>query len=85
MLDEPLKQAILQIAILSGVPLVISSVCGLLVGIFQAATQIQEQSISFLVRLSAVGVVLVLLAPWYEGQLVLLIQEMFGYLEYYGG
>lgn len=47
-------QALLLILILSGPPILISMVLGLLVAIFQAATQIQEQTLSFTIKLVAV-------------------------------
>ena len=42
----------------------VSLIVGLIVSIFQAATSIQEQTLSFVPRLVAVGVVLVLTLPW---------------------
>ncbi len=47
-------QALILILILSGPPIIISTVLGLIVAIFQAATQIQEQTLSFTVKLFAV-------------------------------
>jgi len=52
-------QSLYLILLLSGPPILISMVLGLLVAIFQAATQIQEQTLSFTVKL--VGVILVLM------------------------
>jgi flagellar biosynthetic protein FliQ len=37
---------------------------GLLIGIFQAATQIQEMTLSFIPKLIGVAAVLVLAGPW---------------------
>lgn len=47
-------QALLLILILSGPPILISMTLGLMVAVFQAATQIQEQTLSFTVKLIAV-------------------------------
>ncbi len=47
-------QALLMILILSGPPILISMAVGLFVAILQAATQIQEQTLSFTVKLIAV-------------------------------
>ena len=44
-------QALLLILILSAPPIVISMILGLMVAVFQAATQIQEQTLSFTVKL----------------------------------
>ncbi len=57
-------QALLLVVLLSGPPVVISMVCGLFVAILQAATQIQEQTVSFVVKLLAVMVVLFLMGGW---------------------
>jgi type III secretion protein S len=57
-------QALLLILILSGPPVLISMALGLVVAIFQAATQIQEQTLSFVVKLVAVFLVLMLMGNW---------------------
>ncbi|MFS8563972.1 MAG: type III secretion system export apparatus subunit SctS [Rhabdochlamydiaceae bacterium] len=57
-------QALLMILILSGPPILISMVVGLLVAVFQAATQIQEQTLSFTVKLVAVIGTLLLMGGW---------------------
>ncbi|MCB1083366.1 MAG: flagellar biosynthetic protein FliQ, partial [Simkania sp.] len=54
-------QALLLILILSGPPIIISMTLGLFVAIFQAATQIQEQTLSFTVKLVAVIMTLILM------------------------
>ncbi|MCH8134344.1 MAG: flagellar biosynthesis protein FliQ [Proteobacteria bacterium] len=46
-------------------PLLLSALLvGLLVGIFQAATQIQEQTLSFIPKLMALVAALVVMGPW---------------------
>jgi type III secretion protein S len=57
-------QALLLILILSGPPVLISMAIGLVVAVFQAATQIQEQTLSFTVKLVAVFLVLMLMGDW---------------------
>lgn len=57
-------QALLLILILSGPPIIVSMVLGLLVAIFQAATQIQEQTLSFTVKLFAVVFTIIGLGGW---------------------
>ncbi len=51
-------QGLLLILILSAPPILISMFFGLLVAVFQAATQIQEQTLSFTVKLVAVTLTL---------------------------
>jgi len=60
-------QALLLILLLSGPPILISTILGLVVAIFQAATQIQEQTLSFMVKLLAV---IITLLSWEAGWLL---------------
>lgn len=56
---------LLYTALLLALPtLAVSLVVGLLVGVLQAITSVQEQTLSFVPRLMAVGLVLVLSLPW---------------------
>ena len=61
-------QALYLILLLSGPPIIISMIFGLMVAVFQAATQIQEQTLSFTVKLFAVIITLMLLGGWLGGQ-----------------
>ena len=63
-------QALLLILLLSGPPILISMVFGLTVAIFQAATQIQEQTLSFTVKLFAVILTLIILGGWLGAQIL---------------
>ena len=63
------NQALILILILSGPPILISMVLGLMVAIFQAATQIQEQTLSFTVKLFAVILTLMILGGWLGSQI----------------
>jgi flagellar biosynthesis protein FliQ len=53
----------------AGPLLLVALVIGILVSIFQAVTQIQEQSLSLIPKIAGVAVVIVLLGPWMLGQL----------------
>jgi flagellar biosynthetic protein FliQ len=55
---------------IAGPLLLVALVVGVLVSVFQAVTQIQEQSLSLIPKIAAVAVVIVLLGPWMLGQLV---------------
>jgi flagellar biosynthetic protein FliQ len=44
--------------------LLVSLSVGLIISIFQAATQIQEQTLTFVPKLIIIGLTLVLLGPW---------------------
>jgi len=70
-------QALLLILILSGPPILISMVLGLMVAIFQAATQIQEQTLSFTVKLFAIVFSLILMGGWLGAQAVQFAHTIF--------
>ena len=63
-------QALILILILSGPPIIISMILGLMVAIFQAATQIQEQTLSFTVKLFAVIFTLIIMGGWLGVQIM---------------
>jgi flagellar biosynthetic protein FliQ len=55
----------LEVAMLAAGPLLLASLAmGLLVSIFQAATQINEMTLSFIPKLIIMFVVLVVTGPW---------------------
>ena len=58
------REGLLLVLVLSGPPLLASLLVGLLVSILQALTSIQEQTLSFVPRLVAVGLVLLLFLGW---------------------
>lgn len=70
-------QGMLLILILSAPPILISMFFGLLVAIFQAATQIQEQTLSFTIKLVAVVLVLMLLGGWLGAQIMSFAAQIF--------
>jgi flagellar biosynthesis protein FliQ len=58
------NQAMLLIVYIAA-PLLLSALgVGLIISVFQAATQIQEQTLSFIPKLIALVVALVLFGPW---------------------
>ncbi|MCS6786060.1 MAG: flagellar biosynthesis protein FliQ [Thiobacillaceae bacterium] len=60
-----LIRAALEVAGLTAGPLLIASlVTGLVVSIFQAATQINELTLTFIPKLVVMFIVLVLMGPW---------------------
>jgi flagellar biosynthetic protein FliQ len=50
--------------------LLVSMVVGLLISIFQATTQINEMTLSFVPKLIAVAIVMILTAPWTMNMLI---------------
>ncbi len=63
-------QALLLILLLSGPPILVSMFIGLFVAVLQAATQIQEQTLSFTVKLIAVIFTLLLMGGWLGSQIL---------------
>lgn len=63
-------QGMLLILILSAPPILISLFFGILVAIFQAATQIQEQTLSFTIKLVAVTLTLMIMGSWLGAQIM---------------
>jgi len=55
----------MEVALLLSMPiLIISLAAGLIVSVFQAATQIQEMTLTFIPKIIAVAISLIFLAPW---------------------
>ncbi len=68
----------LEITLMLAAPLLlVALVTGLIVGAFQAATQINEQTLSFIPKLIAMAVTLVIAGPWMLKVLVSYTRELF--------
>ena len=65
-----LREALWLIVLLSAVIIGPGLVVGLVVSTFQAATQINEQTLSFLPRLLVTFITLIWLGPWLATQMV---------------
>lgn len=58
------REAVGVVLLVGGPVLGIALLVGLLVSIFQSMTQIQEQTLTFIPKIAAVAVVMLLLGPW---------------------
>ena len=68
----------LEITLMLAAPLLlVALVTGLIVGAFQAATQINEQTLSFIPKLIAMALTLVVAGPWMLKVLVSYTRELF--------
>ncbi|MBK8229766.1 MAG: flagellar biosynthesis protein FliQ [Candidatus Eisenbacteria bacterium] len=67
---QVVRQGLLLTLVLSGPALLASLVIGLVVGVFQATTQIQEQTLSYVPKIIAVFAILALLGKWQLANLV---------------
>ncbi len=73
-----LGQKMLEVVAMLTAPLLLPALAvGLLVGMFQAATQINEATLSFIPKVAIVGVVLVVAGPWMLTLLVSFTRELF--------
>lgn len=73
-----LGQRMLEVtAMLAGPLLIPALLVGLLVGMFQAATQINEMTLSFIPKLAIVGVALVVFGPWMLTTLISFTRELY--------
>ena len=70
------RQAVEMTLLLSGPLLLAALVVGLIVSIFQAATQINEQTLSFLPRLLVTLLTLIVAGPWLTQQLTDFMQNL---------
>ena len=70
---------VIEVTLLIAAPTLITALAvGLIVSIFQAATQINESTLQFVPKLVAMFVVLILLGPWMLQYLIDYIQRLFG-------
>ncbi len=67
----------MQLALKVGGPiLIVGLVIGLLISVFQAVTQIQEQTLSFIPKVVGLAVVVLVGGPWMLGQLLIYTEEL---------
>ena len=78
------EQALLTVLLIVGPPLAAAMAVGLFVAIMQAATQIQETSLTFVPKIAAASVTLLLTARWNINHLVSFMNEMIHLFEEVG-
>ena len=74
---EIMKEAMLVAFEIEGPLLIISIAVGLLVAIFQAATQIHEQTLTFVPKLIVIALVLLALGSWMSKVMNEFVVELF--------
>lgn len=72
------QQAIEMTLMISAPMLLTALVIGLVVSVFQAATQINEMTLSFIPKLLGIFLVLIFTGPWMLNMLVDYIHRLFG-------
>ena len=71
------RESLVLMLFLSAPILLAALVVGLLIGVLQAATQIQEQTLTFVPKLLAMGAIAVLVTPWLLQKILDYSQRMF--------
>lgn len=74
------KEALTTALLVAGPVLGVSLLVGLLVSIFQAMTQIQEQTLSFIPKIIAIVAVMLILGPWMLSVLTTYTANLFAQL-----
>ena len=85
-MDEALFLTVFQKAIMLimiiGAPILLSAiVVGLAISIIQSVTQIQEQTLTFVPKIFAALLVLIVAAPWMIDMFTTTTKEMFEYIK----
>lgn len=71
------REGVLQTLIMAGPLLLIAMAVGLVVAILQATTSIQEQTLSFVPKIAAILVGLILLGRWLLGSMAEYTKRLF--------
>nr|WP_260110730.1 type III secretion system export apparatus subunit SctS [Pseudoduganella violacea] len=74
------QQGLWLAVMLSAPPLIIATLCGVTVSLLQAVTQIQDQTLPYVVKLVAVAVTLAGMGRWIGVQLIQLTDLAFAML-----
>ena len=71
------REALLLVLVLSAAPVLAAMAVGLLISLFQAATQIQEQTLTFVPKIIATFAVLAIAGMWMLQQLTHFANSLF--------
>lgn len=74
---EAVMQCFYLVLVLSLPPILVASITGILLALIQAVTQLQEQTLSFGIKLIAVILTLFLTADWFSTELLKFSQNIF--------
>ncbi|BAE80847.1 type III secretion flagellar biosynthesis inner membrane protein [Chlamydia felis Fe/C-56] len=70
-------QSLLLILIISAPPIILASIVGIVVAIFQAATQIQEQTFAFAIKLVVIFGTLIISGGWLSNMIFRFASQIF--------
>ena len=74
---DVMRQTLLVCIQLAAPLLLVSIAVGLIIAIFQAATQIHEQTLTFVPKLLVIAVLLLLLGSWYSSTMTSYVEGIF--------
>ena len=77
------RVAIYNIIIVSAPLLLVSLIVGLIISIFQTVTSIQEQTLTFVPKILAVFITLMLAGSWMMNTMIELVQTLWSNFSYY--
>ncbi len=72
-----LREGLFLVLLLSAAPMLASLVVGLTISMFQAVTQLQEQTLSYVPKVVGVLITIAILGPWMITQTVRFAQTLF--------
>ena len=78
-----MRNAIYNIIIVSAPLLLVSLLVGLIISIFQTVTSIQEQTLTFVPKILAVFITLMLAGSWMMNTLIELVQYLWSNFSYF--
>lgn len=79
-----LEETIILVLILTLFPLAAASLTGFLIVLAQSATQLQEQTITFLVKAGTLAAVIACAGPWAAQQVIDFMHRIFSSIAYVG-
>lgn len=79
------RQAVETVLMVAGPLLIVALVTGLTIAVFQAATQINEQTMTFIPKIVAVLVTLLIMAPWMIKVMLAFTTRIYGSIHLVGG
>ena len=77
------RDTIFTIVIVAAPLLLVSLIIGLTISIFQTVTSIQEQTLTFVPKILAVFITLLLVGSWMMNNLIQMVQTLWSNFSYY--
>ncbi|MFA9558071.1 flagellar biosynthesis protein FliQ [Evansella sp. AB-rgal1] len=79
------ERGVFMVILIAGPLLIIALGLGLIVSIFQATTQIQEQTLAFIPKIVGVLIALIVFGPWMLSQTLAFAEQIFSNLHLFVG